>query len=273
MTTTTMHTLSSLGTTLGQATMEELLAQVKGRSKASLVAEGARMATPRISTDAARIYGEAYDFLSRATDDQLDHLPALGLEWLRVAVWGASEGDRRYLAFLGQDAAEATRQATSAAGAGESQAQLEAKRGQLHAGLGAVAVGDAALLAEVDAAHGSASDLPKAVKAQTALARKWRASGAADVKDRLGKTRLSDAWLDKADALADQHAASTTSAAATRSKSTWTQADVDHLDGINYLLLKSAVAQFEAGHAADPSIPRLTFNSLLSHASRSHHGG
>jgi hypothetical protein len=265
-----IHTLEALTTTLGEATLEEVLPFVEGHDKAALVDDGARVVTSRISTDAARMYGNAFDFLAHATSEQLDHLPIFSRSWLRIAVWAATEGDRRYADLSGQSAAEAAKQDVATAKAGASRDQIEAKRDQLHTALVSFAGGDSAHLTEVKNAYGSVADLAGAVSAQAGLVKKWRLHPSRGMKARMKDTRLTDAWLAKAEKLAGEYDTAAKRAAATRSKGPTTQADVDYVDGINLVLLQSAAAQFEAGHAADATIPRLTFNALRSHVQRAH---
>jgi len=268
----TVHTLESLGSALGAATLEEAQTLTAGYGTAALVKEGSAVATPRISTDAARLYGQAFDFLGRGTDEQLDQLPAFTKEWLRIAVWTAGEGDRRFNLLSGHNAGEKAKQAASGAQSSALQAQAEAKRDQLHSALIALAGGDASLVAQVASTYGTVADLAGAITGQTALARAWLAKPPAKMANRLKTSRLNAAWLAKADAIAAEFGKVSRAAGATRNAASLSTADVDHVDGINLILLRSLAAQFEAGHAADPTIPRLTFNSLRPHVQRSHHG-
>ncbi|HEY4117193.1 MAG TPA: hypothetical protein VGM56_05035 [Byssovorax sp.] len=259
------HTLTSLKAALGDATLDEATALLDGHDKPTLTKDGSAVVTDRITTDTSRNYGIAYDFLADATDDELDHLPVFSRERLRVAVWLAAEGQRRFDTLAAQKSGAATAQGQAAATAATLATQADAKRDQLHAALLSFAAGDKALLKAVATAYGSVSDLGAAVKAETALVRSWKKKGAAGVKQRVASSRMTDAWLDAADRVATSYASAAETAGATRTRSSVTQADVDYVDGMNLALHASIVAQFAAGHAADPGIPKLTYSSLLSH--------
>ena len=267
----TLHTLEALEAALGKASLSDAEALFEGYAKAALVKEGSAVATPRISTDAARIYGQAYDFLARATDEQLDLLPAFNKDWLRVAVWTAGEGDRRYGQKAEQASERATRQGAAGAAAEALQRAGEAKRDQLHVALVSLAGGVPELLTAVASAYGTAADVPGSISAQVTLARGWLTKPPGKMAARLKTSRITAAWLAKADEVATGLRGASTAAAATRSATPVSSADVDHVDGLNLLLLRSVIAQFEAAHQSDPAIPRLVFNSLNSHVHRAHH--
>lgn len=72
------------------------------------------MATSRIDKDAARLYGKAADLFDRATEEQLDALVGVSRDMLRIAVWAAYQGSRRWEAReKGMAKAGASKQARS----------------------------------------------------------------------------------------------------------------------------------------------------------------
>jgi hypothetical protein len=262
------HTLTSLKAALGDATLDEATGLLDGHDKTDLVSEGREVVTTRISIDTARNYGIAYDFLARATDDELDHVPAFSRNLLRVAVWLAAEGDARYATLASQKTGAKTQQGQAGAAAATAAPQVAAKRDQLKVALASFAGGDKVLLTAAAGAYGSVADLGGAVRAQTTLVRSWKRKGAAGVKARIAKSRMTDAWLDAADKMATAYASAEEAAGATRTQPTVSQSDVDYIDGMNLELHAMIVSQFAAGHAADPGIPRLTYSSLLNHVRR-----
>ncbi|HEY1957826.1 MAG TPA: hypothetical protein VGH28_19530 [Polyangiaceae bacterium] len=270
--TSVKHTLSSLNKALGGATVDEVVALVEGHSKESLVAAGRTVATPRVSKDAARMYGEVYDWLATAKGDALDHVPLVDQDVLRVAVWAAAEDANRYRALTRSEKDQDQDVEASEAAESEAESQASAKRDQLHAALVAFAGGSQPLLAAVARAYGSVSALGDAIRDQTKLVRAWRTSGTAAVKARIKHAkRMTDGWLAGADKIANAWDAAHEAAGATRTRGPVSQADVDYFDGINLVVLELFVAWFEAGHAGDPSVPRLTYDALRTHVRRSHH--
>jgi hypothetical protein len=263
-----VHTLASLQSALGKATLDEAIAYVDGYDKNALVAEGRKVSTSRITTDGARLYGQAYDFLESATGELLDHVPAFSKDFLRIAVWAAGEGERRFEALGGTASDQAAKQAAGRAALDKLTTQAEVKRDQLHTALQSFAAGDGALVAAADAAYGTVAALGDAIRNQTALVRTWRTSGSNSVKTKVKGSRLTAAWLDAADAIAKEWDEASAAAGASRSRGTVTQADVDYLDGVNLTLLDTLVRWFDAGHSGDAGVPRLTYNALRSHAKK-----
>jgi hypothetical protein len=261
-----VYTLPELAGRFGDAAEEDVVPYVAGISKADLIERGRRVATSRIDKDAARMYGIAADFTARATEEELNAMPAFSKILLQRAVWAAYQGSLK---------AEARQAAVSKAGSAKEARQTDAatlrtlgllQRDQMAAALRPLSGRDEKLLAVINAAaYGSvatAKELSNALSVLAGVGRTLLKDKSDAMKKRLEGTRLTEDRLNALEALAGDIRKKGDAAAAPITAATVPQADVDYWDGINLHLLEMLIDMFEAGNAQIPSIPRLVPISL-----------
>ncbi|MEI7893750.1 MAG: hypothetical protein WCI05_11695 [Myxococcales bacterium] len=260
-----IDTLEDLVERTGGATEEEALAFVEGMTDAELVALGAEVATSRIDTDTARLYGKAHRFFLTATPERLAAVPGVTSDMLRVAVWTARQG---------QVKAQQRQRAHSAKGGDKAVRKAEAqttrdtgllRREQLHRALLTLGKKDSVTKLQISGAYGivtTPSDHSASLVAMAKLARTMLADDSPGAVLRRKGSALTEGWLKETEELASQVEKTGASGAAVRGEAEVTQADVDLYDGINLRLLEAFIDSFEAGHGVDPSVPRLVPNAL-----------
>ncbi|MEI7894174.1 MAG: hypothetical protein WCI05_13860 [Myxococcales bacterium] len=262
------YTLAALVAEHGTAAVEEVEAFLEGATDAELVAEGAKVATPRITTDTTRLYGIASNTWRRATPVQRSSLAGCSDDRLRISVWCAAEGDRAWQSLHHESSAIADEQEAQGSRASAVRSHALLVREQLHSALVGLTGRNAELVARVEKAFGSAAAPDKALTAMTALVRTFLANPSDAMKRRAAGTSLTPEWLDAADALAAEVAATATNVAGALRKGSVSQGDVDRWDGRNLALLHDLIGIFAAAHDIDPSIPVLTPIALRTHFGR-----
>jgi len=241
----------------------EVAALVEGFTDQELGEVGVQVDTSRIDTDSARIVGTALDYVARATPEQKLALRGVTTALLRACAWCAVQGHDAYLALHSDTVAvRTTRQARQAA-TGSIRARARAAHLQLAEALRAIAAGDRALLARIDEAANqtnSADGLPGAIISLVSIGRTILQKPSASMKVRLagGEAGLTEEWFDDCEDLAREYKAAGIVAESPLPRPAVTQAEVDRWDGINLVLLRRLVRVFEAAHAVDNTVPRLS---------------
>jgi hypothetical protein len=259
------YSLEKLQARLGEANEEQVSKFVWGRSNEELVAAGQQVSTNRITTDATRLYGYSTDFYEGATEDQLDVMPSLSLDLLRVGVWSAIKGNQLFKARRAGRSDATDTQTTLDAVAEEKRTRALALRGVLYQLLKTIAAGSTDWTTKIDQAYGTYGKTEEAVKSLEGLeklAREMLTDPTPELKAIIDTTRLSIAWLDRFHQAAEAFKEAAQKAGAVAAAPAVTQGKVDYWDGINLVLLKRVIDIFDAGHDADPTIPRLIPISL-----------
>lgn len=241
----------------------EIAALVEGFTDQELREEGAQVDTSRIDTDSARIVGIAADFVARATPEQKGAVRGYSTALLRACAWAAVQGHEAYMALHSDTVAVRTTRSARQASVGTLRARARAAHLQLSEALRAVAAGDRALLARVDDAANqtnSPDGLAGAMMALVAIGRSVLLKPSAGMRVRLagGEAGLTEEWFDDCEDLAREIKAAGIVADSPLPRPAVTQAEVDRWDGINLVLLRRLVRVFEAAHAVDNTVPRLS---------------
>jgi hypothetical protein len=254
-----VYVLPELAVRLGDASEDEVAIFVDV-TDVGLVDEGRAVATPRIDTDAARLYGQAADFFDAASPAQERRLIAVSKDMLRVAVWAALRGSQQYVA---REAAKRSGETARDAGAAEALATREKalnRRTQLIVALRSLTRGEGTWATRIDGALGTIVEpkkLAKSLADLSKLGKKVLADRSAVLVERRKHSSLDKDWLAEVDALAGEVERLGTAAKAALVAGPVPQAEVDRWDGINLFLLEQFIHAFDAAHAEDPSIPRL----------------
>lgn len=259
-----LYTSEQLQARYGVAPEEEVLAFVAGSSKADLVAAGDDVATRRIAKDCRRIYGRASDFLATAKAAQLRHLPVLTETFLRAAITAMCRGEALVTGREQQTAQRATSKQSRASAADALRTKAAAQREVLYAALVALAGNDARRHGALALAYGTGAAAQHA-GALAALVKEGRAllaDRSPAMALRRKSSRLDEAYLTDAEQLARELAAADKAATAVAAQPEVAQAEVDYWDGVNLWFVDTLVTMFDAGHEADPTIPRLQLITL-----------
>ncbi|MFO0588743.1 MAG: hypothetical protein U0441_14430 [Polyangiaceae bacterium] len=275
--TTKTYTLPNLVKKLGPSKKEEVDHYIEGLDKDELTYEGSRVSTERIDTDAARLYGRAADFLKSATEEQQDALMGVSPDYVRVGVWAALQGSQAFEALQKTKRSTGGTKEQLAIAAEKVRVQAMARRKALRSGLEALAAGDRALLARIDHANGTAKEpktLAEALSALADIGESLLHKPSPSLTVRLKNARLTKEMLEKDRALASKarEVGEEAEGVVGSDGDQVTQSNVDRWDGINLFLLGNLIRVFEAGHAQDPEIPRLSPITLFNYFSRRNTG-
>jgi hypothetical protein len=260
----TTYTLSELVDRFGSATEAEIFACVTG-DRAGLIADGAEVATSRIETDCARLYGLAGDFYEKADGRQKQALRGFSEDLLRMAAFAARRGQELAEARRLDGERGADRQAQRQGAAYVLRQSAVARRDQLAALLRLASGGNAELLADIERRIGRIASpelLAQALSELGALGRRFLKSGDAALRQRAASAGLDAAFLDDTEALARRVPTELKAAAAARESSPVAQSEVDLWDGVNLFLLERILELFEVARAIEPTVPRLLPISL-----------
>lgn len=256
-------------------TLEQLLARIKKagalptesdvRSMVALtdtaLAEiGSEVATSRIDTDCARLYGQALDFLTQASPAQRDALLGLTDGYLHCAIFAAHRGQALNAELLRSGAASASLQKQRETAAQLMRNAAIARRAQLRSVLERLSGGEATRKAEIAGAFGrmgTPEDLADSLAALCALGRRYLKDKDPGIGARRKLIGLSEDVLTASAELATQVRTTGRAGQAVRGRSAVSQGDVDLWDGINLTLLDQIIQTFAAGNAANPTVPRL----------------
>ena len=260
----TVYILDDLAKSHGPATEDEVFALVD-RDRPSLVADGAKVGTPRISTDSARIYGRASDFFASATPVQKSALRGFSADLTRIAIWAALRGQELYEQRRRADSAGASRQEQRQEDGRALRQQAVARREQLATLLRLAAGGNEQHEADIARAYGriaTPEELAQALDELVKLGQKYLGSGNPALKRRSAIAGLDAAYLTEAAALAKSARDRLKVATASREAPVVSQADIDLWDGVNLYLLERIIDLFEVGNQLEPTVPRLLPVSL-----------
>ncbi len=254
------RTLPELRTDVGEPdpVLEEAL--FHNVSDAQLIAQGQRIASPRILTDARRIYPTAFEFWTQASPVQRSRLRGFSLPLLSIAVGHA-------LTLQGMVDDHTTR--TDATGTHRDGREREAKeafdaalllRDQGLTVFRSVVAGDHDLSAEVESAVGTADspeNLARAVKKLASVGTRVLALKKSPLATRAKHMQVDAAYVEELTAAGDRLATAAEKKKARSGGGRVTQGTLDREDGANLLVLGQIIDCFEAAHDIDPSIPRL----------------
>jgi hypothetical protein len=255
-----LHTLESIAKALGPPEASLLEAVLEGASDADLVDLGRQIASERIVTDDKRLYSMAYDVWNHATHAQKDNLRGFSQELLSLAVHHALELEALDAQHEGRGASNDVSRASRDAAAQSAFAAGLVRRDQAAVVLRGVAGKDAALLAEVDGAVGTAGTgeaLATGLEQLAALGKRFLSHKKGTLHARAKLMRLDEAYvtslLDAAKAVRE----TTHQASARSGGKRVTQGALDKKDGEAMHLLETVIDAFEKAHDLDPTIPRL----------------
>lgn len=234
-----------------------------GAGRAELAALGAQVATARISTEAARIYGQVSDFWPGASAAQRQALRGFSDTLLRLCVWSAWQGDRLWTARDQEQTAARAQQGTRVTTADGVRSHALTLRDQWRTTLRMVSGGAPVLDDAIAAAYGTLETpgrLAEAIRRLAALGEAWQ-------RDKALAPRCSDAGIDAAFVADTRAFAATieptlTAGQAVRESPRVAQAEVDLWDGVNLLLLDRVLDLFAVATRLDPMVPRLQPISL-----------
>lgn len=254
-----VYTLDELQARVGGADETGAHALIRGLTDDDLIALGRRVATPRITTDARRLYGIALDTIDRLTASQRGRLPTVTDHRLAASIGALAHGDdlrERREAELGL---RSTRRDAAVVDAAAARAQAIALRGQLQE----VLVDLLGERPEIEAAAGSASTGESLSNALENLLSMLEAKVlATELHDELRPGSYDERERDSIRRVAKDLRHLDERAAAVQGVAQIPQSEVDLWDGINLTLLDRLVTAFERAHALDPAIPRLAYQAL-----------
>jgi hypothetical protein len=218
-------------------------------------------------TDSGRILGNACSFLERATPAQLEFLPGVSIDMLRVAAWAAFEGDRLYKERQSQVSKKTGDLGVLMDTAAALRSKVLARREVLYETLRTLVGEDATWLSRISNAYGYCStpdELTKAVTDLVAVGRSVLAETSPGMVSRKERHNLTEDWLERAEYVTASYKRAAEAASGPKSAAVVAQADVDWWDGANLWMLEKIINLFDAGNQADPTIPRLVPISLYS---------
>ncbi|MFS8066898.1 MAG: hypothetical protein ACMG6S_11055 [Byssovorax sp.] len=256
--TATSFSLDDLHAKVGAPDPAFVKAIVDEETREEFIALGSQIASRHILSDAPRIYGIAYEFLSSASEAQLDSID-ISLELVSVGAHLAI--DLRTLTNKVRktdEAGEAERSEAerAAATAFTSALGLRTRTVRLLKG---IAGRSSDLRKRVDDRTGTAETaeaLAQGLEAQATLMREFLTHKKDTIATRAKLYRMTEARAVKLDEAA-LAAGETAAAAAARSVARVRQLEIDFLDGVNLHVLGEVIHAFEGAHDMDASIPRL----------------
>jgi hypothetical protein len=217
---------------------------------------GATIATSRILTDEARLYSQAFDFYTHATESQKEALVGFTPELLALAVHQAValRAMERKVGVTGQ--AQASAQAQRSGTFTEQMQAAIVGRDQLRTVLLSVAGRNRGLRGQVAKATGTADDAELLANGIEALVAVGRAFLLLDGPPR-ARAQIHGLKAIYLDSMAAMAASLRQAADARVTLNRTTQGELDHADGINAHLLGEIIHVFQAAHDREGSIPRL----------------
>jgi hypothetical protein len=252
---------------LGPSSEAEVIEVLGEVNDVELQHEGARVATPRVSKEAARIVRTAQAFYRTASPAVVAALcmsPAV----LRILAWSAAEGHR---AWQGLQSKRAARRGAKASHGASFDAALDAARGerdQLGDALQKVAASDTTERVKLTsamqpAAQGETETGPgKALDTLVAIGRAYLKSGSAAVKARCALWGVTRARLDAAAVIAREARTFERADKVGLEALAHDQGVVDRWDGINLRLVESVVSAFARARANGKPVPRMHYVHL-----------
>lgn len=257
--TPSVHKLEALAKELGPADADALRAILAGHDEQDLVKLGSGIHTSRIVTDVARLYGEANQFWSQASEQQKKTLKGFSRPLLALAVQQALSLEMLLEQRQSTEQQEGAQAAISEEDARQTSSQGVTLRDQAYTALRESAGRQGTHRAELDAIVGTAETpdaLASGLEGLATLLQRWLKEGG-DLALRLSLASLDEAYAQELSGAARGIRAS---AAATRRRpasNKVTQSQLDREDGASLVLLGQIIRAFERAHDLDPTIPRL----------------
>jgi hypothetical protein len=251
----------------GTATVAEVNAYLEGDTLEKLIAEGASVATPRLTRDGARIWGTVSAFFLRATPAQRAYVPFITDDFLRVAIWSTSQGQVAFAAMKNVSTTIAAVRTGRNTGNDQLRRLGGERRDVLYSGLRGLAGRKGDLRSQVEEVYRGSNrpaDIAATLRELVRIGRLVLADASPAIVQRRRGSLITAELLTESEALATQVESSGEEAAAVPVSPPVVQADVDLWDGRNLAFLEVAIDAFETGHAVDPGIPRLIPISLRS---------
>lgn len=251
--------IESVSASLGAATEDEARTLIGEVSDAELIAEGARVATPRISKEAARVALFANGFFATATPAVKSAL-CMSPEVVRVMAWTAAQGNRAWRRLSAMRAQRKTTKTVRGDAHDALAAQARGARDQIADALRKVVVDSTDVEGRIDAAmkpaaQGEAEVGPgKSLATLTVIAREQLASANKDVQTRCAMWGVTAARVDEAERLAAKAQKAERAANAPGVDLDHEQSVVDRWDGINLILIDRIVRAFAKARAAGKAV-------------------
>jgi hypothetical protein len=243
-------------------------------TREEFVALGSQIASRHILSDAPRIYGVAYAFLSNATIAQRDTID-VSVDLLAVGVFLALElralnaGTRKANDDDDAERSQAEREAASSFSDGLA---LRTRTVKLLKGIAGRGANDRKRVDDQTGTAETAESLAQGLEAQAALLREFLGHSQNKIAVRVALYGANEARARKLEEAAKRIRTSA-SAADARSVTKVRQLEIDFMDGVNLHVLGELIHAFEAAHDMDASIPRLvpiaTRRLLARHTNRS----
>lgn len=256
-----LATLDELRARLGAPSTATVAAMTPASARERYIARGRQIRSSHIVTDTARLYAYACAYWQDATPEARASLIGVSEELLRLAV------DRAVaLRDAGVGREGATHEENAAFEARQSEASAAFARGaglrdQARAALRTVTAPDPALRKALRVAEGTelsgAEALAASLERIAAFATELFARGDEALSTRLALAGLTPAYFATLTAAGVKVRDTARLADVKRSAKKLSQAEIDHLDGLNLELLGHIMAAFEAAHGLDPAVPLL----------------
>ncbi len=251
--------IESVSASLGAATEDEAQTLLGGVSDAALITEGARVATPRISKEAARVAVFANGFFATATPAARSAL-CMSPDVVRIMAWTAAQGNRAWRRLSAMRAQRKTTKTVRSDAHDALATQARGARDQIADALRKVARGSDEIEARIEAAmtpaaQGEADVGPgKSLASLVVIAREQLASAKKDVRTRCEMWGVTAARIDEAEKLAAKAQKAERAANAPGVDLDHEQSVVDRWDGINLILIDQIVRAFAKARAAGKAV-------------------
>ncbi len=258
---TALHTPGSLVAKHGTAERVAIVCFLLGFDDAGVVALGEGIAASRIVTDGTRILGEATDFLSVASEDQRTLLtPPVNDEFMSSAATCVATIDTLERGITRR---KTRRTATQKAGTSEFDRVMtgaRARRKLYQRKIIAMAGGDDGWKQRINAVCGAASTLSGMADTVDALVAEGRQL-AKEATTKGAKAVVPAASFAAMTAYAKQLRETSKSIEGVASKLGMRKGELGWWCGAGVWFLQTLVEMFNAAHAVDPMIPKLSFSA------------
>ncbi len=259
--------VETLSAELGPSTESEVKELVGDVSDVELQQAGARVATPRISKEAARILRVSQTFFSSASP-ALVAAVCMSPAVLRVLAWSAAQGHIAWRNVQSKRAAKRTAKATSATSGTAATDAARGARDQLADALRKVAGRDTTQLKRINtavqpSAQGEVETGPgKALKSLVAIGRAYLKNGSKAEKNRCAMWGVTAARLDDAATIAQRALTHERAEGSPAEDLAHEQANVDRWDGLNLVLIEQVVSAFAKARATGKGVPQMGYVHL-----------
>lgn len=269
------YTLSDLVARLGPATEAEVRPHVEGLDNAALTAKGRRVATPRLAKELARNFGVFADWLPKASQEQIEAV-GFGQDWLRLAVWTASEAERLHGLLRRGSSGGADDKELREVTADKLRTRARNARDRLSNALLGLSGQIPTWVTQIQQAAAKAYSEEPAADALEALgdiADALLADSSPGMVARRQTSTLTAAAVSRHRALGAELRAASKAATAARKASEVSQQDVDVWDGMALAFFERFVESLETAREEDPTLPAPTIIGLRSFFGRGGGGG